>query len=235
MARIARLIVPKQVHHVIQRGNNRQAIFFDEEDFEFYLELLREQAALFQCLIHAYVLMTNHVHLLVTPLTSDGVSLLMQFIGRRYVRYINKKYGRSGTLWEGRFRASLVDSEAYLFVCMRYIELNPVRARMVRRPESYAWSSHQAHIGAVIDSILTPHELYTGLGRSIAKRQKAYKALFSQAVPQDDLNQLRNAVKGGWVTGSDDFKKKMSKKLAARVEPQQRGGDRKSEKFRQSR
>ena len=131
--------------HVIQRGNNREPCFYSEQDYQRYLKDLSDSAKKHDCRIHAYVLMTNHVHLLVTPMVEHGISNMMQALGRRYVYYINKNYQRSGTLWEGRYKASLIDNERYLLTCMRYIELNPVRAKMVEHPGEYPWSSYQAN------------------------------------------------------------------------------------------
>ena len=145
MARLQRIVVPGQALHIVQRGNNRQAVFFAEEDYLFYLDSLGRAAENTGCQIHAYVLMSNHVHLLVTPQSEEGPSRLMQSVGRSYVRYVNAAYRRSGTLWEGRFKSALIDSERYLLVCSRYIELNPVRARMVERPDDYRWSSYRAN------------------------------------------------------------------------------------------
>lgn len=145
---------------MVRRGNNRQPIFFEEADNLAYLAWLNESAERYDCAIHAYVLMTNHVHLLLTPKDAQSVSRMMQYLGRRFVPYINHRYGRSGTLWEGRFKSSLVQSEAYLLACARNIELNPVRAAMVARPAEYRWSSHRANAGGNTDALLRPHETY---------------------------------------------------------------------------
>ena len=160
MARLPRIVVPGQALHLIQRGNNRQPIFFSPDDYIKYLETLSQSAVRQCCSIHAYVLMTNHIHLLVTPDTEDGISLMMQDIGRNYVRYINQTYRRSGTLWEGRFKSALIDSERYLLTCSRYIELNPVRAGMVRVPEEYRWSSYHCNALGKLNPLIKPHHLY---------------------------------------------------------------------------
>jgi len=159
-------------------GNNRQACFFADQDYQFYLQCLSEAASKHSCAVHAYVLMTNHVHLLLTPATEDGPSRLMQSIGRRYVQYVNYSYRRSGTLWEGRFSASVVHAEDYLLGCYRYIELNPVRADMVSAPEQYRWSSHRIHIGLSPKRFIVDHPLYEALGAGDEQRHKAYRALF---------------------------------------------------------
>jgi putative transposase len=224
MARLQRLTLSGQPHHVIQRGNNREPVFFADEDYRFYLALLREHADLFQCQIHAYVLMTNHVHLLVTPNSESGLSRLMQFVGRRYVRYINKTYQRTGTLWEGRFKSSLIESEGYLLTCMRYIELNPVRAKMVRKPGKYAWSSYRVNVDGDYSGLVIPHKIYRALAVTPAQQRHAYGKLFEDAIPQDDLDLLRQSIKGGWAVGSNKFKNKIAKALSSRVSPLPRGG-----------
>jgi len=164
--------------HVIQRGNNREPCFYAEEDYRRYLDDCHEAAERYQCCIHAYVLMTNHVHLLVTPMAEYGISGMMQVLGRRYVYYMNKTYQRTGTLWEGRYKSSLVDSDQYLLTCMRYIELNPVRAEMVDHPADYKWSSYQSNAQGQYDKLLQPHMLYKNLGSTLGMRQGAYRELF---------------------------------------------------------
>jgi putative transposase len=227
MARLQRLTLTGQPHHVIQRGNNREPVFFANDDYQTYLELLKEYADVFRCRIHAYVLMTNHVHLLVTPESENGLSRLMQFVGRRYVRYINKTYKRTGTLWEGRFKSSMIESEEYLLTCMRYIELNPVRARMVRKPDKYSWSSYGVNADGERGGLVTPHKVYLDLAPTPVRQRNAYKKLFDEAISQDDLDILRQSVKGGWVVGSDKFKNKIAKAIGSRVTQLPRGGRRK--------
>lgn len=182
MARRPRFAIAGVPLHVIQRGNNRNACFFDASDYRFYLECLAEAAEKYGCHIHAYVLMTNHVHILVTPNEDYAVSQMMQSVGRRYVGYVNRSYRRTGTLWEGRFKAALVDSERYLLVCSRYIELNPVRAKMVEGPGDYCWSSYRCNAHGVQDACITPHRLYEALGHDGETRQAAYRELFRFAV-----------------------------------------------------
>nr|MBV6628678.1 transposase [Oceanococcus sp. HetDA_MAG_MS8] len=166
MPRRARLVLTGYPLHIIQRGNNRSACFFADEDYTRYLDDLRELAEFFAVHIHAYVLMTNHVHLLAIPHTDRGASNMMRRLGQRYVQYINRIYGRSGSLWEGRFRSAIVDSEAYLLSCYRYIELNPVRAGMVPHPGDYPWWSNQANANGEPNTAPTPHHLYLDLGPS---------------------------------------------------------------------
>lgn len=176
MPRKPRFVLPGVPQHIIQRGNNREPCFYSAEHYRRYLELLKEAADRNDCCVHAYVLMTNHVHVLATPFSPHGVSHLMQDLGRKYVRAINHIYRRSGTLWEGRYKASLVDSEAYLLACMRYIELNPVRANMVVHPGEYRWSSYAANGQGQADALISPHPLYEQLGHDPLERQRLTSA-----------------------------------------------------------
>jgi len=182
MPRLPRIVVPGLPLHVIQRDNNRQPIFFSGQDYCRFHTDLRVASERFDCVIHAYVYMTNHVRLLVTPSTRQGISRMMQSLGRRYVRYINDVYNRSDTLREGRFKSALVDSDRYLFVCSRYIELNPVRARMTDLPQDHRWSSYHHNAMARTDSIISPHALYQALGDEPAERQAAYRGLFKEVL-----------------------------------------------------
>lgn len=219
MARLGRYFFPGEVLHVIQRGNNRQAIFHCDDDYRIYKAWLAEAAQANACAIHAYVLMTNHVHLLATPSRKDSVPRLMQVLGRRYVRYVNDSYRRSGTLWEGRYRAAPIDSEAYFLSCSRYIELNPVRAKMVARPLDYPWSSYRAHAHGKADPLLEDHAIYRALGRSDAERETSYRALFGTPLPRDFVDALRTATNGGWVLGGERFKAQIAAALERRVAP----------------
>ena len=178
MARMPRVVVPGYPLHVTQRGHNREPIFFTPQDRETFLVDLSEAAAQQGCAVHAYALMTNHVHLLLTPAEADGPSRLMQALGARYVGHVNRAYGRTGTLWDGRFRSSVLDSDRYFVACSRYIELNPVRAGLVSDPGDYRWSSFRANALGETDAVLTPHPLYLGLGATAAARQQAYRSLF---------------------------------------------------------
>ena len=199
MARKPRFNLPGIPQHVIQRGNNREPCFYAEQDYCRYLDDLIESSNKYQCQIHAYVLMTNHVHLLVTPLVEHGISSIMRTLGRRYVHYINKHYRRSGTLWEGRFKASLVNSDQYLLTCMRYIELNPVRARMVGHPGEYTWSSYHANAQCKNDPLIEPHTLYLSLGGSDESRRSTYRELFQHHI--DTLHDIRSALNQELVPG----------------------------------
>ena len=231
MARLPRLYLPGCSHHVIQRGNNREACFYDEADYKTYLSFLKESAARYSVAIHAFVLMTNHVHLLVTPSDEKGVSRMMQAQGRKYVQYFNYTYGRSGTLWEGRYKSTLVDAETYLLTVYRYIELNPVRARMVDHASEYPWSSYQGNaLGKPIE-LLTPHSSYQRLGANNESRQTAYRALFRWRMADRDLHAIREATNKAWVLGDDYFKAQIEAKTGRRAEPLGRGGDRKSHQY----
>jgi putative transposase len=177
--------------HVVQRGNDRKACFFQDDDYRRYLSLLGEAARRHACALHAYVLMTNHAHFLVTPVEVGGVSRMMQPLGRNYVSTVNARYRRTGTLWEGRYKSCLVDSETYLLACHRYIELNPVRAGMIDSPSVYHWSSHAANAIGAADPLLTPHPSYLALGAEPAARQSAYRQLFNDEQETGRMAEIR--------------------------------------------
>jgi putative transposase len=232
MPRLPRFIIPGQPQHIIVRGNNRTEIFCIEQDYLFYLEKLKAACEKHGCDLHAYVLMTNHVHLLVTPHEENSLSKAMQMIGRHYVQYFNYCYRRTGTLWEGRYKASLIDSENYLFCCMRYIELNPVRAGMVFHPSDYPWSSYRFNALGDHNDLLIMHEEYRRLGQTDDARQSAYRSLFAGHMDDVTINTIREATNKAWVLGSDRFKQRIAAQIDRRVEPLIRGGDRKSLAFR---
>jgi putative transposase len=234
MARLPRFEIPGQPQHVIQRGNNREPVFYDKADYLFYLEKLGEACKKHSCDLHAFVLMTNHVHLLLTPRTQKGIGKVMQMLGRYYVQYFNYSYERTGTLWEGRYKATLLDSESYLLTCMRYIELNPVRAGMVDHPRDYPWSSYHNNALGEFDDLVTTHSLYRRLGSTDATRQAAYRALFKQHIAERTLEQLREATNKAWVLGNDHFKQRIERELDRHVSPKPRGGDRKSKAYQDS-
>ncbi len=219
MARLPRLIVPDQPHHVIQRGTDRQAIFRDAGDYGIFLGWLREASKQFSVAIHAYVLMSNHLHLLASPSDQIGLGRMMQWIGRHYVPYFNYKYQRSGTLWQGRYKTAVIDSERYFLTCSRYIELNPVRASMVLAPIDYQWSSYQHHIGARTDALVTDHPLYWALGNTPFEREAAYQALTEQALTPEELYTMRKSALKGWAVGSEEFKAALEKHSLRRVSP----------------
>ena len=223
MARLPRLSFPGVPQHIIQRGTNRQACFASEQDFAAYAYWLNEAARKYQVAVHAWVFMTNHVHLLVTPQTEQGVSLMMQALGRYYVRHFNDTYGRTGTLWEGRFKSCLVDAENYLLVCQRYIELNPVRAGMVAVPEDYTWSSYKANGFGQHMKLWTPHRVYSELGATPIERARAYRELFAGHVNGILLSHIREATNQGMALGSDGFKQEIEVLTGQRVRPLKRG------------
>jgi putative transposase len=204
MARIPRYFIEGQPHHVIQRGNNRTPIFASEGDFHFFLVCLGKAVSDHGVSIHALVLMANHIHLLATPTTPQGLPKMMQSVGRRYVQQFNRAQQRTGTLWEGRYRAMLIDSERYFFTCMRYIELNPVRAGIVTRPEDYRWSSFHANALGAENALLTPHAIYRDLGRTPGARAWAYLQLFQQPLSPQDVEVLRQATNRAWVLGGNE-------------------------------
>jgi putative transposase len=227
MPRRPRLLLPNVPLHLIQRGNNRQVCFVAEEDYRFYLDWLKEYAAKTGCRIHAYVLMSNHVHLLVSSPTTDGLGAMMKALGQRYVQYVNRTYRRSGTLWEGRFRSCLTQEESYLLACQRYIELNPVRAGMVEHPGEYRWSSYRANAQGVENTLVQPHELYLALGRETAEREAAYRELFRYDLEPGLVDQIRKATNGNFALGNTRFGEQITKALGRRAQPGKSGRPRK--------
>lgn len=223
MPRRSRLNITGVPQHLIQRGNNRQATFFAEEDYRAYIGWLVDAAKKHHCRIYAYVLMTNHVHLLASTTKAMGLSLMMQHVGRYFVRYINHTYRRSGTLWEGRFKASLVDTENYFLRCCRYIECNPVRAGMVEGPGEYHWSSYRSHAFGLPDPLTVSHEQYEQLGHSDEARQAAYRNLFHTELETKELAEIRDSTNRGYPLGSERFKDEIAKALQRSVRPPKRG------------
>lgn len=217
MPRKPRFTTPGIPQHVIQRGNNRTACFFSVDDYHRYLHDLGEALIKNQCHLHAYVLMMNHIHLLITPHIPFGISHTMQDLGRKYVRYVNYVYQRTGTLWEGRYKSSLVDSEAYLLTCMRYIELNPVRAGMVEHPGEYLWSSYACNAQGEPNRLIRPHPLYDALGETAADREYRYREYFRQSMDEPQLHEIRAAVNQELVLGREDFKDQVEKMSARQV------------------
>lgn len=219
MARQPRLTVPGHPHHIIQRGNNRQPIVRDNADRLHLLALLAEHARRCQVAVHAYVLMDNHFHLLATPVTETGLSQLMQAVGRSYVRYFNNRHGRSGTLWEGRYRSTVVETERYLLACMVYIDLNPVRAGMVAEPADYPWSSHRHAIGQVVDKLVSPHALLWSLGNTPFAREAAYRELVQAGLGRGEPEALTQATLSGWALGSERFVQALQEGSGRRLAP----------------
>jgi putative transposase len=223
MARQRRLELPGVPLHVIQRGNNRGLCFLGDTDRRLYLRCLGEAATKHQCAIHAYVLMPNHVHLLVTPKAMGGVAGMMQDLGRRYVRIYNDVHGRSGTLWEGRYKSSLIDTETYLLTCHRYIELNPVRAGIVDHPASYEWSSHRHYILGSKNAVVTRHPMFSSLAASESERHGAFRALFDHPIESKVIERIRVTTNKGWALGSDVFLDQVEKVLGRIVRAPKRG------------
>jgi putative transposase len=223
MARQPRLILPNQPHHVIQRGNDRQLIFREQEDYQRFLGWLKESARFYSVAIHSYVLMPNHLHLLATPADSEGLAQMMQKLGRFYVPWFNNKYERFGGLFQGRFRTSLVDSDRYFLACSRYIELNPVRAHLAASPLDYPWSSYAHHAGSRVDPIVTDHALYWALGNTPFQREAAYIELVQQGLSGEELELINASVLKGQPLGSDTFKAELERKTKRQILPAKRG------------
>ena len=217
MARLSRVTPTGIPQHVIQRGNNKQVCFADEEDFACYAHWLKTYSQKFLVEIHAWVFMTNHVHLLCTPKSENSISQMMQSLGRQYVRYFNDKYERTGTLWEGRFKSSLVDAESYLFELYRYIELNPVRADVVKDPANYIWSSYQINALGKSSDLCTPHPLYLQLDSTERSRQKSYRGLFNEILEQSIIDDIQQATRQGMAVGSEKFKQKIEELTGRRL------------------
>lgn len=217
MARLPRLTVTDYPHHVILRGNNRQAIFRDDADRRLMLDLLEQHARAQGVDIHAYVLMDNHLHLLVTPRRERALPLMMQAVGRTYVRTFNQRHGRTGTLWEGRYRSTLIQTERYLLACMVYIDLNPVRAGMVSQPHEHLWSSHAHYIGQRVDRLITPHPLIWTLGNTPFAREAAYAELVQAGLNEDQARALTQSVLSGWALGETSFVADLQKQTERRV------------------
>lgn len=223
MARQTRLFLDGCAQHVIQRGINHMDIFREEQDYRYFQEWMRSAATEYSVMVHSYIFMRNHIHLLVTPSTKDALSKMMQSVGRRYVRYFNDKYQRVGTLWEGRYRSTLVENEKYFLICSRYIELNPVRLGLVTDPEHYLWSSYRGNIGLSKDLLLSIHPEYWALGNTPFERQSAYKNRVNQGVTQEELALIRNQTNKGWALGTADFIEKGTPGASRRMVPRPKG------------
>jgi len=217
MARLPRLTLPGYPHHVIQRGNNRQAIFANVTDYRVLLDLLEENAKKYDVAVHAYVLMSNHFHLLATPQTTDGLPKMMQAVGRSYVRHFNNTHQRTGTLWEGRYKSTLIQTDRYLLACMAYIDLNPVRAGLVAQPQDYPWSSHLHYLGVRADRLITPHALYWELGNTPFAREAAYAELVQSGINPVQQAAITQATLSGWALGDADFVAELQKRTVRRV------------------
>jgi putative transposase len=219
MPRQPRFVVPGVTNHVVQRGNNRQACFRRDNDYLLYLLHLRELARKHGCELHAYCLMTNHVHLLLTPSTTQACPSLMRDLGQRYVQYFNRRYARTGTLWEGRYQSFVAESARYVLACYRYIELNPVEARMVAKPADYQWSSYAANTGMRADTLVSPHPEYLALGNAANARHVSYARLVEDGIEQSLVEEIRRAESTGYPLASDAFKAHLAAQLGRKTEP----------------
>lgn len=215
MPRKPRFYLPGMPAHVMQRGNNRGRVFFSDQDYLEYLRCLKHAADNYGCKVHAYVLMTNHVHLLVTPESKESIGQLFQGLGRHYARYVNETYQRHGCLWEGRHKGNIIQSQTYLLSCMRYIEMNPVRAGMVDHPAKYRWSSYAANALGMSNPIVYQHGEYIGLGVSTDLRQKLYQELFD--FDSDALELLGQSLQSGTPLGNDQFKAQIEAVVGRKV------------------
>lgn len=223
MARLPRLVLPHHPHHILQTGNDSQLVFREDEDYQRYLAWLKESAKEFKVAVHAYVLMADHLHLLATPSTAEGLAQTIQRVGRYYVPWYNAKYKRTGGLFQGRFKTALIDAEQYFMVCCRYIESNPVRSGLVADAGAYKWSSYAHHAGIRSDSMVVDHALYWALGNTPFQREAAYNELYSRALGQDEMATINAAVLKGWPLGSDHFKAELQQRAKRQVLPAKRG------------
>ena len=223
MARQSRLILPKQPHHIVQRGNDRQLVFREPEDYERFLGWLKEASRFYKVAIHAYALLPTHLHLLATPPDEDSLAAMMQKIGRLYVPWYNAKYARAGGLFEGRFRTAVVDTDRHFLMCSRFIELAPVREGESQEPGAYRWSSYPHHAGLQPDNTITDHALFWALGNTPFQREAAYTELVQQGIAADELEQIGAAVRSGQPLGSLAFKQQLERQTRRRILPAKRG------------
>jgi putative transposase len=228
MPRRTRTYLPGYPYHIVQRGNNREASFISVDDYLYYLDLWVGCAERYGVSIHAWCLMTNHIHFLVTPARADSISFASKVIGSRYAQYFNKTYKRTGTLWEGRHKSSLVQSDRYLLTCMRYIELNPVVAGMVDKPEQYRWSSYMSNAWNKPGFVI-PHEEYLGLGGDVDQRLVAYRELFRHSVDCEDIHTIESAMTYCRPTGDNRFCTQISERYGIDFPRPARGRPRKAE------
>ncbi|TDV28544.1 putative transposase [Paraburkholderia caballeronis] len=227
MARLARLYVPDQPQHVILRGLDQQPAFVDDQDYELFIDCLKAAARDHHLAVHAWVLMPGAVQLLATPSDESSLPKAMQAVGRRYVAHFNRRYSRRGTLWEGRYRATVIEGDRYFLLASRVVEMAPVRNHQVSAPEDYRWSSYRHHIGLTVDSLITDHPLYWALGNTPFERQRAYRELCEQPLDERETSQLMQATLKGWVLGSDSYREWAARTANRRVSPLPRGRPRK--------
>ena len=231
MPRQARIVVANTAHHIIQRGHNRQVIFASDADYNYYIDNLIDFKREFSCKIYAYCLMTNHVHLVVDPGDNpESISLLMKRVAGRQTRYINKIEKRSGSLWEGRFKSSVVSTQEYLVSCCRYVELNPLRAGLVENPGDYKWSSCSCKVKGTRNKLVDFDSQYFALGSSASERQSAYKEYLLETIPEYEIELIREALQRNQLTGSARFREEISAKLGIRISNKRPGRPRKAKK-----
>lgn len=230
MARPPRITIPAYPHHIIQRGNNRAATFFADDDYRYFLECLRQAKVKCRCRIYAYVLMTNHFHLLVEPAEVGDLGRFMQSVGRRYVRYVNETYRRTGTLWDGRFKSAAVSRDEYLIACSRYIELNPVRAGLVTHPRDYRWSSYQRRALGASDRLLDEDPWYNGLGTTERDKQERYRQWIDAQVSEREWDEIRQATQRGRLIGRETFQKQMEAMTGRHLVGEARGRPKKADR-----
>lgn len=228
MPRQPRLVVPGYPHHIILRGNNKSDIIYNDNDRRFFIDCLQDAKEKTKSKIYSYCLMTNHLHLIVEPAEEDGLKIMMQSLGRRYVQYFNHVHKRTGTLWEGRYKSSLISKDNYLFACNRYVELNPVRAKMVKNLKEYPWVSYRYKAEGIPDKLIDEDSIYLGLGKTNKERQTKYKSLFLEDIPDGELNLIRFRTQKGGVIGSENFVIEMSKKVRRKLVLKARGRPKKS-------
>lgn len=223
MPRQPRLVIAGYPCHIILRGNNRCAVFHSDKNRRFFIECIEDAKKRTKSKLYAYCLMTNHTHLLIEPSSEDGIAKMIQSVGRRYVQYINQAYKRTGTLWEGRFKSSLISKDEYLLACSRYIELNPVRAKMVEKPGDYPWSSYSFKAEGKINTLLDYDPAYLGLGKTKEERQVNYRRMFLKNIPDEELTRIRSATQRGGAMGSKDFIDRIAQILGRSVVLRHRG------------
>jgi REP-associated tyrosine transposase len=230
MSRPPRITIPAYPHHIIQRGNNRAVTFFADDDYRYFLECLRQAKVKCHCRIFAYVLMTNHFHLLVEPAEAGDLGRFMQSVGRRYVRYVNETYRRTGTLWEGRFKSAAVSRDEYLIACSRYIELNPVRAGIVLHPKDYRWSSYQRRALGISDRLLDEDPWYSSLGTTERDKQERYRQWIDSQISEREWDEIRQATQRGRLIGRETFQKQVEAMTGRHLVGEARGRPKKADR-----
>lgn len=223
MPRGPRTVMPEFPHHVIHRGNNRQAIFHRNTDYRFFMNTISEAKKEFNCLLYGYCLMSNHIHMIIQPSHKDSLSKMIKMIAGRYTRYINKVYNRTGTIWEGRFKSSPIQKESYLQACIRYIEMNPLRAKIVADLKEYPWSSYNKRAYGKSDPILDIDPYYLELGKTNAERINAYRTWFNNLIPKEELDCIKVGVERSLPIGSGGFSTDLSKRLGMEIGVRPRG------------